>query len=369
MSASLLEYFSTLEDPRIERNKRHALLDILVLVVSAVCSNAKGWEAIEDFGHAKQEWLRQFVPLANGVPSHDCIGYVMTRLSPVKFRECFINWTQAVKREVPEVVAIDGKTARGSRDRTKGNSPLHRVTAWGCENRLVLAQEATDDKSNEITAIPKLLELLELKGCIVTLDAMGCQRAIAQQVKEQEGDYVMGLKGNQSNLHEAVDDYFTLAQQRGFRAVPHAYTEEVDKDHGRLEIRRYWITEDLSTLPEPKLWTGLRSIGMVERECTQGGNTTVERRFFIASIPADAKLFAKAVRGHWGIENTLHWRLDVTFSEDASRIRTGNGPAMMTSIRHLCINLFEREGSKLSLPKKQNKAAWDDAFRAKVLFA
>lgn len=369
MSASLIDHFSPLEDPRIERNKRHALLDILVLVVSAVCSNAKGWEAIEDFGHAKLDWLRQYVPLVNGVPSHDCIEYVMTRLSPVKFRECFINWTQAVKREVQEVIAVDGKTARGSRDRANGGKPLHMVTAWACENRLVLAQEATDEKSNEITAIPKLLELLELKGCIVTLDAMGCQRAIAEQIKGQQGDYVMGLKGNQSNLHEAVDDYFTTAREHAFNAVPHSYTEELDKAHGRLEIRRYWITEDLTTLPNIEVWTGLRSIGMVERECTQGDTTTVERRFFIASIPADAKLFAKAVRGHWGIENTLHWRLDVTFSEDASRIRKGNGPAMMTSIRHLCINLFEREGSKLSLPKKQNKAAWDDTYRAKVLFA
>jgi predicted transposase YbfD/YdcC len=369
MSASLLDHFATLEDPRIERNKRHALLDILVLVISAVCSNAKGWEAIEDFGHAKLDWLRQFVPLANGVPSHDCIEYVMTRLSPVQFRDCFMSWTQAVKDEANELIAVDGKTARGSRDRANRGHPLHMVTAWACESRLVLAQEATAEKSNEITAIPKLLELLELKGCIVTLDAMGCQRDIAHQIKQQDGDYVMGLKGNQSNLQEAVDDYFTTAKAHQFQSVPHDYSEEIDKDHGRLDIRRYWITEDLSTLPSPEHWAGLRSIGMVERECIQGDRTTVEQRLFIASIPADARRFAKAVRGHWGIENTLHWRLDVTLAEDASRIRKGNGPAMMACIRHLCINLFEREGSKLSLPKKQNKAAWNDDYRAKVLFA
>lgn len=368
MSTNLLGHFSNLEDPRIERNKRHALLDILFLVISAVCSNAKGWEAIEEFGHSKLDWLRQFVPLANGVPSHDCIEYVMTRLSPSKFRECFTNWVQSIKEDVKEIIAIDGKTARGSRDFTRRH-PLHMVTAWACENRLVLAQEATEEKSNEISAIPRLLELLELKGCIVTVDAMGCQRTIAEQVKQQQGDYVMGLKGNQSSLHEAVDDYFSTAQQHHFKGVPYAFTEEIDKDHGRLEIRRYWVTEDLSTLPNVELWTGLRSIGMVERECIQGDKISVERRFFIGSIPADAKLFAKAVRGHWGIENTLHWRLDVCLSEDASRIRKGNGPAMMTCIRHLCLNLFEREGSKLSLPKKQNKAAWDDAYRAKVLLA
>ena len=226
----------------------------------------KGWEAIEDFGHAKLDWLRQYVPLVNGVPSHDCIDYVMTRLSPIKFRECFMNGTQAVKREVQEVIAVDGKTARGSHDRANGSKPLHRVTAWACENWLVLAQEATDEKSNEITAIPKLLERLELKGCIVTLDAMGCQRAIAEQIKEQQGDYVMGLKGNQSSLHEAVDDYFTTAREHAFHAVPHADTEALDKDHGRLAIRRYWITEDLTTLPNVEVWRGLRSIGMVERE-------------------------------------------------------------------------------------------------------
>ncbi|MGB0361025.1 MAG: ISAs1 family transposase, partial [Endozoicomonas sp.] len=254
-------------------------------------------------------------------------------------------------------------------DRSGGSRALHMVTAWACRNRLVLAQEATDEKSNEITAIPKLLKLLELKGCIVTLDAMGCQREIAKQIREQKGDYVMGLKGNQSNLHDAVADYFQTAQAHQFHSVPYAYAEEVDKGHGRLDIRRYWVTEDLSTLPKPDQWAGLRSIGMVERECIQGAKVTVEQRLFISSISADAERFAKAVRGHWAIENTLHWRLDVTLSEDASRIRKGNGPAMMTCIRHLCVNLFEREGSNLSLPKKQNKAAWEDDYRAKVLFA
>lgn len=368
MSANLLDHFASLEDPRIERNKLHLLPDILFLVVSAVCSGAKGWESIEDFGHSKLDWLQRFVPLANGIPSHDCIEYVMTRLSPVRFRECFISWTQAVKQESEDVIAIDGKTARGSRDRVNGGKALHMVSAWACDNRLVLAQEATDEKSNEITAIPKLLKLLELKGCIVTLDAMGCQRDIAKQIHQQQGDYIMGLKGNQSTLQDAVADYFATAKTHQFRSVPHDYTEETDKDHGRLDSRRYWITEDLSTLPRPERWAGLRSIGMVERECTQGDKVTVEQRLFISSIPADAKRFAKAVRGHWGIENVLHWRLDVTLSEDASRIRKGNGPAMMTCIRHLCVNLFEREGSKLSLPKKQNKAAWEDDFRTKVLF-
>ncbi len=369
MTTSLIEHFSALNDPRVERNKAHALIDIIMLTVSAVASGANGWEAIEDFGKEKLDWLRQFVPLKNGVPSHNCIAYVLSRLSPAPFRECFMSWTRAVATQTgSEVIAIDGKTARGSRDRKNNRNPLHRVSAWACNNRLVLGQEATDEKSNEITAIPKLLALLELKGCIVTIDAMGCQRAIAAQIIEQEGDYVLGLKGNQGDLHKAVEDFFITAEANQFSGVIHDYKEELDKDHGRLEIRRYWVTEPLCTLTNIQDWKGLRSIGMVERECQQGDIKTIERRYFINSIPAQAKRFAHAVRGHWGIENPLHWRLDVVLGDDASRIRKGNGPAMMTSIRHLCMNLFERESSSVSLAKKRRKAAWNDEYRAKVMF-
>ena len=370
MSACLIEHFSTLKDPRIDRNKSHQLIDIIVLAISAIASGADGWEAIEDFGKTKLNWLRQYVPLKNGVPSHDCIAYVLTRLSLSGFRQCFMSWTQAVTQQTRgEIIAVDGKTARGSRDRKNNRSPLHMVSAWACENRLVLGQEATQEKSNEITAIPKLLSLLELKGCIVTLDAMGCQRAIVQQIIDEEGDYVIGLKGNQGNLHEAVEDFFDEAQKQQFKGVSHDYREELDKDHGRLEIRRYWISDDLYSLPERQKWQGLRSIGMVERECWQGEHHTMERRYFINSIEARAATFAKAVRGHWGVENPLHWRLDVILGDDASRIRKGNGPAIMTSIRYLCMNLFEQEGSSISLAKKRRKAAWDDDYRAKVLFS
>ena len=282
MSASLIDHFSPLEDPRIERNKRHALLDILVLVVSAVCSNAKGWEAIEDFGHAKLDWLRQYVPLVNGVPSHDCIEYVMTRLSPVKFRECFINWTQAVKRDVQEVIAVDGKTARGSRDRANGGKPLHMVTAWACENRLVLAQEATDEKSNEITAIPKLLMQLNMAGAVVTLDAMGCQTAIAQQIVDKDADYLFSLKGNQSTLHQDVKLFFESANT----CPPVGYIS-YDGGHGRIETRSVratsaidWLKKDHSHLPK------LTSIIAVTatRECKD--KTTEETRYFITSMDA-----------------------------------------------------------------------------------
>ena len=370
MTANLIEHFASLEDPRIDRNKFHALSDIIVLTVCAVASGAEGWEAIEQFGKEKLEWLRKYIALENGVPSHDCIAYVLCRVSPPKFRECFMSWTQAVTEETGgEVIAIDGKTAKGSRDRKLNRSPLHMVSAWACHNRLVLGQEATQEKSNEITAIPKLLGLLELKGCLVTIDAMGCQRAIAKQIIDQEGNYVLGLKGNQGSLHEAVEDFFTTAQANQFAGVVHDCVEQVDKDHGRLERRRYWITEELRTLPDTENWEGLRSIGMVQRECLQGDTHTVEQRYFINSIPAQAKPFAHAVRGHWGVENPLHWRLDVVFGDDASRIRKGHGPAIMTSIRHLCINLFEREACAMSLTKKRLKAAWNDGYRAKVIFS
>lgn len=370
MTASIVEHFSSLKDPRIERNKLHGLIDIVALTICAVASGADGWEAIEQFGREKLEWLRKYVALENGVPSHDCVANVIARLSPRGFRECFMSWTEAVtEASGGEVIAIDGKTSKGSRDQKSRRNPLHLVSAWATTNRLVLGQEATDEKSNEITAIPKLLALLELKGCIVTIDAMGCQRAIAEQIVEQQGDYVLGLKGNQSSLQEAVEDFFCAAEAAGYAEVSYEYAEEVDKDHGRLEIRRYWVSEELRSLPHTERWKGLRSIGLVERECLQGDTRSIERRYFINSIPAQAKLFAHAVRGHWGVENRLHWRLDVVFNDDASRIRKGNAPAIMASIRHLCLNLFQRESSSMSLAKKRRKAAWNDDYRAKVVFS
>ena len=226
----------------------------------------------------------------------------------------------------------------------------------------------TEEKSNEITAIPKVLELLDLKGCIVTIDAMGCQTQIAAQIIDQGGDYILALKRNQRTMHEEVKDFFDTARAGEFAHVTHDYTEELDKDHGRLEVRRYWITEELCTLSQTKRWKGLRSIGMVERECWTNEHHTIEQRYFINSIPAQAERFAQAVRGHWSIENQLHWHLDVTFREDATRIRKGNAPAILTPIRHMCVNLLKQEPSNLRMSKKHRKVALDDDYRAKVLF-
>jgi predicted transposase YbfD/YdcC len=369
MSASFVQHFAPLRDPRVERNKRYPLMEILLLAVCAMASGANGWEAMEEFGKAKLDWLRKSAPFANGVPPHDRIAAVISRLNPKTFQACFCALTRSVADATNgELVAVDGKTARGSRDRRGGKHALHMVSAWGSCNRLVLEQEATEEKSNEITAIPKLLELLELSGCIVTIDAMGCQTKIAAQIIDQGGDYVLGLKGNQSTLHEEVEEFFTTAAAGDFAGVVHDYTEETDKDHGRLEVRRYWITEALDTLSDTARWRGLRSIVLVERECWIEDRHSVERRVFINSIPAQAKRFAHAARAHWGVENRLHWRLDVVLGDDASRIRKGSAPAILTSIRHLCMNLFEQEPSKLRLAQKRLKAAWDDDYRAKLIF-
>ena len=372
MSCCLLEHFSGLRDPRIERNKLYPLGDIVVLTICAAVSGAEGWVAIADFGRSKLDWLRKFIALENGVPSPDCLAYVFQRLSVDGFMECFRSWTRAAMEatggQVQEFVRVDGKTSRGSRDRRAGRNPLHTVSAWASRHRLVLGQQATEEKSNEITAIPRLLSMLELAGCIVTIDAMGCQRAIAEQIIEQGGDYVLGLKENQAGLHEAVEEFFETAQAADFAGVEYDQKEELDKEHGRLETRRYWITEEISTLPHPERWKGLRSIGMVVREVLQGDKRTEERRYFINSIPAQANLFAEAVRGHWEVENCLHWRMDVVLREDACSVRKGNAPAILTTVRHLVLNLFEREGSRLSLPRKRYRATLDDNYRAKVVF-
>jgi predicted transposase YbfD/YdcC len=233
---------------------------------------------------------------------------------------------------------------------------------------MVLGQEATAEKSNEITAIPKLLSLLDIRGCIITIDAMGCQTAIAQQIIDQGGDYCLAVKDNQRSLSEAVEDFFDTAVVSDFKGVKYDYTEETDNAHGRLESRQYWICEQLETLPNTKRWKGLKSVGMVKRETTKNGLTTVEKRFFINSFPANAKTFAHAVRSHWGIENSLHWRLDVVMREDDCRIRIGNAPTIFSTIRHLCLNLFQAEPSKLSLKRKRMKSALNDNYRAKVVF-
>ena len=365
----LIEHFSKLEDPRVERNKKHELIDVIVLCVCAVLSGAEGWCDIEEFGRTKLDWLRRYVPLANGIPVDDTIARIISALSVSGFQECFLSWMEdVVKLSDGEIIALDGKTHRRSHDRKRGVKALHMVSAWACRNGVVLGQVKTQEKSNEMTAVPQLLEKLELKGCIVTLDAMGCQRAIAKQVKQGGGDYVLTLKRNQPELDREVREYFEMAEEEDFDlpAIEHEATAE--EGHGRIEHRSYFLSTDLSSLSGVEKWNGLKAVGMVESERHSGGRVSMERRYFITSL-GDVKSFQQAVRSHWGIENRLHWRLDVTFREDESRIRRGNGAHNIGVIRHVAMNLLKRERTKISYRKKRIRAALNDAFRDKLLMA
>jgi predicted transposase YbfD/YdcC len=369
MTATFIEHFSDLKDPRDDKNQKHQLMDIVFLVIAAVIRGAEGWEAIETFGEEKLDWLRKYFPFANGVPSHDCIRMVMISLSPKALQGCFARWMQAlVEVAKGEVVAIDGKTIRRSFDRAGGLRAIHMVSAWAKRNGVSLGQVKTDEKSNEITAIPALLGFLELRGCIVTIDAMGCQREIAEKIREQGADYVLAVKKNQKELHQAIEDYFETAQQAGYRAVPLERLEEVDSGHGRVEVRRYQLVPDLRTLPKPEQWKDLQGIARVEGERHLGDRVSTEVRYYITSFGQDVGRLAEAVRGHWGIENSLHWVLDVTFREDDSRLRAGYGAENFAVIPHIALNLLKREPSKASLKRKRYKAALSNEFRSNVLF-
>ena len=285
MAGSLIEHFSQLDDPRIDRHKQHELVDIIVLCVCAVVGGAEGWEAIEEFGKAKLSWLRQYVLLANGIPAHDTIARVISRVSSKGLQECFLNWVQSVTEMTDgEIVAIDGKTLRRSYDRSSRKQAIHMVSAWASANGVVLGQVKTSEKSNEITAIPKLLEMLELKGCIVTLDAMGCQRKIAEQIIEKGGDYALAVKGNQDGLYDDVFQFMEEALERDFEGIDHDYFEASNEGHGRHETRRYWVTDNLTGIRYPERWKGLKALGMVESERRVNDETSFERRYYILSF-------------------------------------------------------------------------------------
>jgi predicted transposase YbfD/YdcC len=366
---SLFDSLGEVPDPRRERTKLHQLVDILVIAVCATICAAETWEEIAEFGQAKESWLKKFLALPNGIPSHDTFRRVFLRLNPRKLQEAFVVWVRSVAEVIDgEIIAIDGKQARGART-ADGKEGLRLVSAWACEQRLVLGQLKTAEKSNEITAIPALLELLALRDCIVTVDAMGCQREVAAQVIAQEADYVLSLKGNQGLLHAEVAEYFAWAGRTQFKEVEYDYCATLEKDHGRIEGRRCWVTEDTDWFTEKAEWAGLRSFIMVEAEREVLGQApTVERRYFISSLGADAKQALRAVRGHWQVENALHWVLDVAFHEDACRTRTGHAPENLATLRHIAVNLLKQERScKLGIKSKRLKAGWDASYMLKVL--
>jgi predicted transposase YbfD/YdcC len=371
-SISLLAHFETLEDPRVDYLVEHRLLDIIALTICAVICGADSWVEIEAYGRSKVDWLKSFLALPNGIPSHDTISRLFAMLDPAALQSCFVSWIESIAElSAGEVVAIDGKSARRSYDTGKRQGMIHMVSAWASQNRLVLGQVKVDSKSNEITAIPKLLEVLDLSGCIVTIDAMGTQSAIAEQIIEQGADYILSLKGNQGNLHQDVEQLFDWASQQQFKDMPHEYHQTLDKGHGRLEIRRHYLLNSVEHLVDAERWSGLKRIGMIESERRMSGKaTTFERRYYLLSLDGDVKRFATAVRSHWGIENQLHWCLDVAFNEDQSRIRSGHAPENMSLIRKIALNLLTRESSaKVGKKAKRLKAGWDNDYLLKVLAA
>jgi predicted transposase YbfD/YdcC len=368
---SLREHFGDLKDPRVERSKRHMLLDIIVIAVCGVICGADNWVDVERFGKAKLEWFRSFLELPNGIPSHDTFGRVFARLEPEGFVRCFMAWAEGMREVLGGHVAIDGKTLRRSHDHAGGKAALQLVSAWTWEARLVLGQRKVDGESNEITAIPALLELLELEGVIVTIDAIGTQKEIVQKVKDKEADYVLVLKGNQGRLRKEVEDGFTLARTGRFKGIRHDTYETVNGGHGRIETRRYWTISDASHLQylDPKgEWAGLRSIGMVEARREVGKKVTVETRYFLSSLSGDALEFARAVRGHWDIENGLHWVLDVAFREDESRVRKGHASENLALLRRIALNLLKAEmTAKVGIKTKRLMCGWSEPYLLKVL--
>lgn len=367
--ASILTHFSSLPDPRDNRGKEHLLLDLLAIAICAVISGAEGWEDIAEYGRAKQDWLSTFLSLPHGIPCEDTFARVFARLDPEQFQSCFMSWVQTIGTRLgTEVISLDGKTLRHSDDRSKGKKAIHLVSAWASHSRLVLGQRKVEEKSNEITAIPELLQLLEVSGCIVTIDAMGCQKAIATTIVEQEADYVLALKGNQGKLYEDVQWLFEQARAVEFSGVDHDFHQSINKGHGRVEIRRCWVLSELSYLKDLSQWRGLKTIAMITCERRIQEHVSLETRYFISSLPLDAARIAQAVRSHWAIENSLHWVLDVSFNEDNSRIRSGHAPENLARLRHLALNLLSRDSStKRGIAARRKKAAWDNSYLIKIL--
>src|SRR5215213_10300882 len=368
----LLDHFSRLEDPRVERTRRHQLLDIVAIAICAVLCGADTWVDIAAVGHAKRDWLASFLALPNGIPSHDTFGRVFAALDPAQVEAGFRSWVATVAELTSgEVIAVDGKQLRRSHDGVTGKDALTLVSAWATTNCLVLGHVAVAPDSNEIPAIPALLRTLALEGCVVTVDAIGCQTAIAAQIVAQGADYVLALKDNQPTLHQAVAALFAEGQADGFAHVAADTSRTVEKGHGRVEVRQVWAVDDpevIAYLNPTGAWAGLRSVAMVEAERRLGDRVEREARYYLSSLPGAATRLGAAVRGHWGIENRLHWVLDLAFREDECRVRQGAADQNLAVLRRLALNLLRRETTaKVGIKAKRLKAGWDHAYLGKLL--
>ncbi len=368
----LTDHFAKLTDPRTGHAKRHKLIDVIVIAICAVICGADSWVDVEMFGKAKKDWFGRLLELPNGIPSHDTFGRIFARLDPVQFEECFEQWVQSVNDVTRgQVVAVDGKTVRRSYDRVAGKPAIHMVSAWASSNRMILGQTKVDERSNEITAIPELLNTLDVSGCTVTIDAMGCQKEIATTIVDRGADYVLSLKENQPQLYQDVTDTFDQARQTSFACLDHDFHETVNKNHGRIETRRCWAVSDsdhLSYINDSNEWTKLASVVMVESERIEDSKASTQTRYYISSLPNDARRLLASVRAHWGIENSVHWVLDVAFGEDDSRVRTGNAAENLSVLRRMALNMLKRETtSQGGVAAKRKRAGWDEDYLLLVL--
>ena len=372
LKKAVLQNFQHLEDPRTGRRRDHNLIDIITIAILAVLSGADGFVAIETYGKAKQKWLETFLELPYGIPSHDTFGRIFAQLEPDELEKGFHNWLKIITEKLRvELIHIDGKTLRGSYDRAEKLKALHSVSAWSSEHSLVLGQQKVESKSNEIKAIPLLLKLLNLKGAIVTMDAMGTQIKIVKQIQKEGGDYVCGLKGNQGLLYQQVQEWFEESQAQGWQGIDYSYHETIEGGHHRIETRQVWTVgvQELPPLHRQSNWVGLNTVVMVSRKSKLWNKTSEEIRFYLSSLKGDAQEHSKVIRSHWSIENSLHWVLDVTFNEDSSRVRTGHAPENLALIRRLSISLLKGEPSRQSLRQKRYRAALDNNFLLKILEA
>jgi len=363
---SITKQFAVLKDPRILRRRRHNLLDIVVLGICGVIAGCDTWEQIELFGNNHHDWFKRFLRLPNGIPSHDTIERVFDRLQPLAFQRCFTNWTQAVCRLGLKQVAFDGKTVRGSGN-AKGLAALHLVSAWATEQQLILGQVAVDCKSNEITAIPKLLELLDIKGAFVSIDAMGCQKEIAKKIVAQGGHYVLTVKDNQPHLLEDIQQSFCDAMDKDFAGMEYDTYEKRERGHGREEYRSYTVLHWTEGLRNAADWEQISTIGICYSTRTIAGVSSEEIRYFIGCKKASAKVYGKALRNHWSIENNLHWQLDVSFGEDSNRTQKRNAAENFAMLRRIALNLLKRHPSKRSIDSKRLLAGWNADFLDEVL--